>query len=384
MIFVWVNKRNWKTPGPIVNVAVHNAASFSALGYETHFCIGAGEHSDTEKDLKDFYGIKPPDSLKIHRVPRLQVGASHYSVSVFTYAFKLIKSLSRRNQVVVFTRESSFLIPLSWFCRNSNISGYYELHDFYANLSWVTEKKGGHYREKLYEHLFLPRINGLLCITRSQQELYRNLFPAIPSCAFPLGTKPVRNTQPTEERRKQRTLMYVGHMHKDKGIDFLIRASIKLAISGIKTLFWGGKEKEASYYQEKVQQLGVANAVKFVPFQPPKKMHRALAEHASLGVVMLQDTYYNRYLTCPIKALDFLSHGIPVVGSDIPSVREVLDYAGTYVRADDLDGFIRSVESLLNDSEQYKKMAALTRQRSEEITWKNRARTIVDFVQHNR
>jgi glycosyltransferase involved in cell wall biosynthesis len=383
MIFVWVNKRNWKTAGPIVNIAVHNAASFASLGYETHLCLGAGEDSDTQGDLKHVYGLTPSKNFKVHRIPRWQVRSSTYSLSVFLYAYRLIKALSRRDRVVVITRESGFLLHLSLLCRNHRIKGYYELHDFYADLSLVSQKKSGHYREKFYEHLFLPYIYGLVCITREQQRLYRSVFPLLASCAFPLGTKPVTSPMSTEERRKKRTLMYVGHMHEDKGIDFLLQASVKCAASGINTLFWGGKEKRIPLLQDRARQLGLGQAVEFVPFRPLVEMHRALAERASVGVVMLSDTFYNRYLTCPVKALDYLSHGIPAIGSDLPSVREVLGPAGTYVPPNNLEGFVRSARRLLDDPEHYNEMTSLSLERASEISWKNRAKTIADFVQGN-
>ena len=43
MIFICVNKRNWKHPGPVLNVGVHAAESLAAIGCETHLCVGAGE-----------------------------------------------------------------------------------------------------------------------------------------------------------------------------------------------------------------------------------------------------------------------------------------------------------------------------------------------------
>ncbi|GBC61633.1 hypothetical protein DENIS_2595 [Desulfonema ishimotonii] len=379
MIFVWINKRNWKMPGPIVNVAVHNAASFAALGYETHLCIGAGPDSDTDSDLQEFYGLPPRKHFAVHRVPRFRLGSSSYSASVFHHACGLIRELSQKDHVTVITRESGFLAPLAWLCRHPKISGFYELHDFYADLSWVENRESGHYREKLYEHLFLPRLTGLICITQEQQKLYRQVFPSIPSCAFPLGTKPV-SARDTEARRQRRTLMYVGRMHGEKGIDFLLRTAARLSASGIRTLFWGGKAEKIPFFREKARRFGADGFTEFVPFQPPVRMHRALAEQASLGVVMLQDTFYNRYLTCPVKALDYLSHGIPAIGSDIPSVREVLGDAGIYMRPDDTDGFVRSVETLLDDPATYEKAAAMTRQRAGAISWENRARNISAFA----
>jgi glycosyltransferase involved in cell wall biosynthesis len=380
MIVVWMNKRDWKTPGPIVNMAVHNAASFADLGYETHLCIGHGPGTNTSDDLTHFYGLPPQDRLNIHRIDRWRLGSSSYSFSVFSDALRLIRSLCRRDHVAVFTRESGFLAPLAWCCRHPRIHGFYELHDLYADLSWMDRKKIGQHREKLYEHLFLPRLSGLICITHAQRELYRKVFPRIPSCAFPLGTKPMNSDVTPEAKRKRRTLMYVGRMHTDKGVDLLLGAAGRLAKADVRFLFWGGKASRIPKLEEKAKACGAAGSVRFVPFQPPEAMHQAMAEKASLGGVMLEDTFYNRYLTCPVKALDYLSHGIPAVGSDLPSVREVLGKAGTYLSPGDEEGLVRAVLRLLDGPDQYRKMCELTQRRAAEITWQKRARALAAFT----
>jgi glycosyltransferase involved in cell wall biosynthesis len=108
-------------------------------------------------------------------------------------------------------------------------------------------------------------------------------------------------------------------------------------------------------------------------------MHQALSERASLGVVMLADTYYNRYLTCPVKALDYLTHGIPALGTDIESVREVLDTAGIYIPENDVESFTHEVLRLLDDSQAYADATLRTQQRAVEITWEERAKALVGF-----
>ncbi|MGE0083190.1 MAG: glycosyltransferase family 4 protein [Desulfococcaceae bacterium] len=383
MIFIWINKRNWKTPGPIVNVAVHNAYSFSDIGFETHFCVGAGEGSDTHADLEKFYGLKPNPHFHIHRIRRWHKGGSTYSIPIFFYALRLIRTLCRKDQVTVITRESGFLWFLVWLRRHPKISGYYELHDFYADLSWMEKTKGEHRREKIYEHLFLPRMDGLICITHTQQDLYRRVFPGIPSCAFPLGTAAVNHTADPEQRRRRRTLVYVGHMHDEKGLNFLLRVSAKLSVHRVKLLFLGGKDSEIPHLWEKSRKMGIENNVKFLPFAPPEDMHRLVSEKAAAGVVMLKDTYYNRYLTCPVKALDYLSHGLPAIGSDLPSVREVMGSACRYVLPDDEDRFVEAVLQVLDSPEIYRHMSLMAEERAKELSWENRARGIADFVTKN-
>jgi glycosyltransferase involved in cell wall biosynthesis len=183
-----------------------------------------------------------------------------------------------------------------------------------------------------------------------------------------------------EEKRNRRTLMYVGHIHAEKGVDFLLSAARLLAKKNVRILFCGGEPRQVPEYESRAAAMGIAEHVAFIPFKAPVEMHRVMAREASLGVVMLKDTFYNRYLTCPVKALDYLSHGIPAVGSDIPSVHEVLGDAGTYVPPERLEDFVGAVLGLLDDSGRYETMVTQSILRSREISWPLRARILADFA----
>jgi glycosyltransferase involved in cell wall biosynthesis len=381
MIFVWLNKRAWRHPGPIVNMAVHNAQSLAALGYETHLCVSAGEtETDTDADLENFYGVAPNPSLHVHRMSRWQLGSSRLSVAVFLKTIRLAKTLARRDQVAIITREASFLPWLAWLCGDARIKGFYEAHDFYADLSWRADKvRFGDLRQGWMERTFLPQITGLICITQAQRELYRHVLLNVESCALPLGTKPFSEQDP-EHRRRLRTLVYVGHLHASKGVKMLLGAVPELAQKNIRVAFWGGSETQIAQMTKRLKKRGVADHVQFVGFRPPDELQNALSREVSVGVVALRDTFYNRYLTCPVKALDYLSHGLPIIGSDLPSVREVVGNAGRFIAPDDSSALVRAAVELLDDPQKCRAAAQASRARGLELLWEKRAARIVRFV----
>ncbi len=68
--FVWINKSNWRKPGPIVYMGLLNALAFAENGLATDFFVGSDQDSDdTETDLADFYGLNAHQCLNIHRIP---------------------------------------------------------------------------------------------------------------------------------------------------------------------------------------------------------------------------------------------------------------------------------------------------------------------------
>jgi glycosyltransferase involved in cell wall biosynthesis len=381
MTVVWINKRNWMHPGPIVNVGVRNAHSFAGIGLPSHLFLGEGTTGgSTVDDLRNFYALEPLPNFTVHRVPRRRRLLGSESASVRRAGARFVRELAARDEVAVFTRDAGFLPRLAWMCRGARVRGFYELHDLYADLSWREHRpRARDLREKWLERLFLPRISGLVCITREMERRYRRIFPRQATIARPLGTDPLPATD-VEARRKSRTIFYVGHMHGPKGVSFLRKAAIALAARGVRTEFWGGYEADVVRLRQAAESRGLDQWIEAVPFQPPAVLRAALAERASLGVVMLADTYYNRYLTCPVKALDYLSHGIPALGTDIPSVREVLDDSGVYVTEGDQEGFLGAALRLLDDPAAYAEAVTRTRARAAQITWQERARALADFA----
>lgn len=373
MIFVFVNKRNWKHPGPIVNVGVHNAHSLADLGYETHFCVGAGDESETSRDLSFFYGLAPCRELNIHRVERRQCGRSTSSLSIFRYAKRLISRLAERDQVVVISREGSFLPFMAWMARDPRVRCFYEAHDFFADLSWRPERPTFQdWKLCLFERWFLPQIEGVVAIVNPQAELYRAHFPKLPVTSLPLGTEPYEPGDP-EARFALRMAVFSGHLHASKGIRNVLEAVSRPEDRLHAAVFGGSKTQIAKFEKGNPR-------VRFCPFRPPSAVRRDLRANASVGLVPLEENYYNARLTCPVKALDYLSHGLPIIASDLPTTRDVLGESAIYVPPGDTAALRRALLDLLGDFEEYRRRSQLSWERGLELSWEQRSRRLVEWI----
>ncbi|HPA20039.1 MAG TPA: glycosyltransferase [Verrucomicrobiae bacterium] len=381
MICLWVNKREWMYPGPILTVGLQNAHSLATIGIETHLCCGSGSASDTDRDLREFYGVEPHELLKVHRLSPPFGGNCGGSALFFARAFALARRLSKRDRLAVLTRDPGFLPFLACLCRNRAIRGFYEAHNFLADLSWRDASPGwAERRDGWLERRFLPRVSGLVAITRKQRELYQGIFPRLPSCALPLGTRPTAVAEEEMARRRGlRTLIYVGHLHGFKGVSRLLSFARKFSgAANVRLLFVGGAPQQLKRFRARAAALEKSGAVSFRPFVSPGELASILQTEASAGAVLLEDTYYNRYLTCPAKALDYISHGLPVLATDLPSNREILGDAGSYVqsRPELFDALIR----LLGSPEAYAAASRAALARARELSWENRARQLAAFI----
>ena len=380
-------------------MGIRNAHAVAALGRETHFFVGAGPASETALDLGTFYGLEDCPDLHVHRIPRtallarwgLRPGETS-SGPIFRAAARFIRRVARKELVAVITRESSFLPHLAWLkwrC-GSRLLGFYEAHDFHVDLGWRRRHRlpvrSQDVRQSWSERLLLPKLDGLICITDAQRRLFASRLPSVPSCALPLGTDPATNPFDSETRRQWRRAVYIGRLSRGKGRDVLLAAAPFLAQAKIKLAFWGGNPDQAAALQNQATALGLGTWIEVASSRPPEELRRELSARASVGLAPLADDAYNRYLTCPVKVLDYLSHALPVVASDLPSTREVLgdQTAGTFVPPDQAEALARAVIALVDDQARYVAAAEAARIRAATLAWPKRAERILAFTESTR
>lgn len=371
---VWINKSNWRKPGPIVYMGLLNAMAFAEHRIATDYFVGYGNESDTARDLQEFYGVSPSPFLQIHRVKEAKSG----SRDVYKQAVaKINQYLAGGDEVLALTRELGALSKLLKIKKKTaGLRVIYESHDYYVTRAHLPKQNFSAIRRQWSERLLIPQADGLICLTEHQRALYQQHFTQLPILAASLGCLDF-SEQDAEQRRFKRNVAYIGHLHGYKGSELIFEIAELLKSKQINLICYGGHEPQVKELRLRAQQRGIDDVLKFEPFVSPAELHQILEHEVSIGLVPLQDTFYSRYLTCPVKALDFLSHGLPVVASDLPSTREVLQSAGNYCPSSTASDFAQAIEALLDNSPAYQAASKKSYLRSESLQWYLRAEKIL-------
>lgn len=113
--------------------------------------------------------------------------------------------------------------------------------------------------------------------------------------------------------------------------------------------------------KRRVNELSLGGHVTFTGYLPERS-----SVHAVLGEL---DAYAmpSRHEGCPVAAIEAMAAGLPVVASDIPSLREVLGDAGVYAPVDDSRAFASALRTLLDDDEERQRRSAVATERAEEF-----------------
>ncbi len=124
--------------------------------------------------------------------------------------------------------------------------------------------------------------------------------------------------------------IFVGNIYADRGLAYAIDAmSIIARTRSDVTLVVVGEGRERPVLEAQVSRLGLGANVRFVGWKHHDE-HPAYLRRAQIGLLPFMETDHIR-ITLANKLFDYMAAGIPIVASDVPSMRRVIDETQTGV-----------------------------------------------------
>lgn len=377
---IWITKQHWLKPGPMTYMGLLNALAFADNGVATDFFVSTDQDYDVSNggnDLAEFYGLSGRPGFTVHFAPEHKKWRREVYRAAKT---RIIDRYQQGETLIVATREYGALAMLLLLKKRCpNLTVLYESHNFFINLKHFDARPLSLFRQRWVERHQLPKADGLICLTEHQRALYQHWFPQLPMIALPLGCLSFPQFPNLEQRRLQRSVAYIGHLYDFKGLELFFQLAPYLRSAGVKLRIFGGYPAQVERLRRRVMEENYQDVLIFTSFVEPNVLHPILDNEISIGLAPLQDTFYNRYLTCPVKVLDFMAHGLPVVASELPSIRDLVREAGFYCGSQKIAEFAEKIIALLDDSEAYLKATEATYQRADELQWCKRAHEILEF-----
>ncbi len=172
-------------------------------------------------------------------------------------------------------------------------------------------------------------------------------------------------------------VVYTGGLLEWKGVDLLVEAA--RALPRYRFVIAGGMDADVA--KLRALAAGLEN-VRIDGFQPPSAVVRYLAA-GDLGVVPNRSTpaISARY-TSPLKIFESFAMGLPLVCSDVPSLRTIVgpgDLA-ELVPADRADALARGIERLMEDPGRRADLRTRSLARAQEHTWDARAARLLNWM----
>lgn len=327
-------------------------------------------------DPFEYYGIE--SNFKIKKLPCLDlipldkyIGHLALWIEATTFFLFVLPYVLFKKADIIYSRDK-FSLPSTLFKKNI----FFEAHNFPQNYFLYTP--------------FFKRLKGIIVITQKLKDLF--VEKGIPQSKILIAPDGVDiemfdvRCKMDEAREKlsllldKKIILYTGHLFPWKGVDTLAQASQYLP-QEVEIYFVGGTEKDVEKFKVRYSKLG---NIRIIGHRPHSEIPYWLK---SADVLVLPNTAkeeISRYWTSPIKMFEYMASKRPIVASDLPSIREILnENNAVLVKPDSPKDLAEGVKKVLETSELAEKISNQAFSDVQNYTWQKRAEKILDFIKSN-
>jgi len=293
--------------------------------------------------------------------------ATTFAVSVFLYA------LFRKKDGAIYYSHEEFALYLLTLITSRTV---YEMHDF-VGRGWL-------YRS------FVRRISAVVTTNDWKKDELAKRFDIAPERILVIpnavDAEVFYSTVSQAEARKSLDLpqgitlvLYTGSLYSWKGVETLFAAAHELS-SNTQIYFVGGGEEDVLRYRNLAESDRLAN-VHFAGNRPRAEVPLWLRSADCLVLPNTAKEDISKFYTSPMKLFEYMASGVPIVASDLPSVRQVVDDSMVWFFApDDTGSLAGAIRRAVDEKDESAKKVSLARSAVMQYSWERRAKNVLGFL----
>ena len=365
------------------------AQAIDSLGYNLTVLVPQVEVERREfssDDLTHLYGLSSEFKIEwLSTNPRLRS---------YDFGLKSIKRSRELGAELIYTR----LPQSAVFASKLGIPTIYEIHDLPKGrmgpqiLRWFLKGDGA---------------RALVVITaalrNAVEEKFGKLFKdgerhSIPLIVEPDGVDLARYQKIPSPQQARNSLSkslplqpssflvgYTGHLYPGRGSELILAIADRLP--NVHFLLVGGETADVNRVRQMIDDLGLKN-ITLTGFIP----NAEIAQYQAACDILLMP--YQRKVAAssggdiakflsPMKLFEYMACGRPIISSDLPVLKEILNHENAILLPpDDLAAWVSAIKDLCTNTEKGAKLAAQAQRDVQKYSWETRAQNIISAV-HN-
>ncbi len=344
---------------------------FSGQGAEIELWVPSRTNR-IKQSVPLFYGLK--ENFKIREIKSFDffkyyeyLGKLSFWLQGFWFAFKLMFIDAEKN-AIIYTRDPE----IGWIFSLRGYRTIFELHNWPG-------------KNNLYRFL-IKHGDKIVTITKSLKELFlKNNWPENKILVAPDGVDLEKfdiNLDKEGARKKinlpldKKIILYVGHLCSWRGADIMADAAKYL--TDYQMIFVGGTGQELKDFQDRYKDR--AN-IKIIPFEKREMIPIYLKAADALILPNKSGSAISERYTSPLKLFEYMASGVPIVASDLPSIREVLNEKNClFFQANNSESLAEKIKSLFSDEKLTSQISRQAYLDVKQYAWSERAKKIINFI----
>lgn len=270
-----------------------------------------------------------PESLPINRpyhTRRMRLIFRKKAVFYAEYNIRLFFLLLFSHTDLFYANDTDSLPANYWASRIRRKPLFFDAHEMFPEVPELV----GRPRVKAFwtkiEDRYIPRVDAAITVCQSIADIYAQRYgiqmQVVRNVPLP-RIAPITLNHPIDKQGRN-LLLYQGAVNLGRGIEPMLDTMPLLpdclfVIAGI-----GDKYNEL---QQQVIQRGLDNQIIFLGRLPLEELQQ-VTRQADLGISFLENLGLNYYYSLPNRISDFVQAGVPIVATDFPEIRRVIEGYG--------------------------------------------------------
>jgi len=359
---------------------------FSKAGAEVELLVPK-RNNPIKKNAFSFYGLRSNFKIKylksfdFTKVAKYLGRINFYLQSLLFFMGLVFKKIDEK--AVIYTRNPEIV----WLFKLKGFRVGYECH------GWFSKK-----RKKIF--LFFLRKCDWIIVTNNyiKQEFTKNILYKEKILVAPIGVdikifdinvdkkSAVEKLNLKNEIKNKllnnKVLVYTGSFRAigvTKGIEEILKAS-RLLNKDKLIVFVGGTEKDLRYFRFRIKSSKFKNIL-LIGYRP----HSEIPYWLKVADILIysgtrKSEKFKKY-TSPLKLFEYMASKRPIIASDLPSIREILNTENAIlVKPGSAKALANAIKFALENPDFCAKISKQAYKDVQKYTWEKRAKRILEFI----
>jgi len=319
----------------------------------------------------DYYGVEKNFKItKIFSLDLVKFGKIGFLLQSLSFVKMVCFYVLFKKADFIYSRDA---LPLFW------------LSFFKSDLFWETHNAVFNFIARRV----LKKCKKIICISNGLKKFYvdNGVNPdkilvapdGVDIEKFQVSSSKIQAREKLNLPLDKKIILYTGHLYKWKGAQVLAGAS-KFLDDDCLIVFVGGTEKDIKSFKFQVSSF---KNIFVVGHRPHREIPLWLKAADVLVLPNSAKEKVSRFYTSPLKLFEYMASAVPIVASDLPSIREILNVGNAVlVRPDEAKSLAGGVKILLRDSGLGDRISKQAYADAAEYTWDKRSEKIIKFIIH--
>jgi glycosyltransferase involved in cell wall biosynthesis len=312
---------------------------------------------------------------KRYRTVRFRLWFEKGPLFYIAFNLRLFWFLLWHHADILVANDLDTLLPNYLVSRIKRIPLVYDSHEYFTGVPELEGRPKVKKMWKAIEKFCLPGLKHTITVNQSIADLYDNEYGTafqiirnVPEVSMPFMDEKqdlrVRLNLPTD---KKIVILQGAGINIQRGAEEAVEAMKYL--KDVVLLIVGGGDVIDNLKQQVIES-GLSENVMFVAKQPVLSLRKYTAA-ADLGITLDKDTNINYRFSLPNKLFDYIQAGIPILASNLPEVRRVIEsyQVGRISEDHNPKNIAKHIDEMLNDEEANSQWKINLEKASKELNW---------------